>query len=68
MTPKKPILFLLAKLVLDGKMFGKGVGFPDIAETPSHRDFRELYDCRQGKSFKQSFQSLLNCFGKHASL
>ena len=33
------MLFLLAKLVPDGKMFGKGDGFSDRAETPSRQDF-----------------------------
>ena len=43
------ILLRLAKLFLDGKMFGKGDGFPDIAETPSQRDFHAMiyYDYRQ---------------------
>ena len=64
--PPKNIIFHLAKLVLDGKMFGKGDGFLDFAETPSQRDFHAMmsYDYRQGKSFQQSFHSVLsNCFG-----
>ena len=36
------ILFLLAKLALDGKMFGKSGGFPDSAETGSRKDFRVI--------------------------
>ena len=50
------IMYLLAKLCLNGKMFGKSDGFPDIAEAPSHRDFRAMmyHDYRQGKSFQKS--------------
>ena len=44
------MLFLSAKLVLNGKMFGKDDGFPDSAETPSRKDFRVMmcYDYCQG--------------------
>ena len=47
-------IFLSAKLVLGGKMFGKGERSPDIAETSSRRDFRAMmyYEYRQGKSFR----------------
>ena len=36
---RKIILFLVAKIVLGNKMFGKGDGFPDRAETPKRGDF-----------------------------
>ena len=44
------MLFLSAKLVLNGRMFGKDDGFPDSAETPSRKDFRVMmcYDYCQG--------------------
>ena len=55
MTPK-PILFLLAKLVPDGNMFGKDDGFPDSSETRSSRDFRAVmhYDYRLTESVKKT--------------
>ena len=64
------ILFIQVKLVLDSKLFGKGDGFPDSAETPSQRDFCVIvyYDYHQAKPFKQCFQSLSNCFGDHSPL
>ena len=44
------ILFLPAKLVPDGKkMFGKGDGFPDSAETPSQKDFNDVLRLLSGK-------------------
>ena len=63
----KNILFLLPKCVLDGKMFGKGDGFPNSAETPSRRDFHAMmyYNYCQEKSAQQCFQSLSNCSGHH---
>ena len=61
---QKNILFLFAKLVWDGKVFGKGDSFLDSAETLSWRDFHAVtyHDYRQGKSFQQCFQSLSDCF------
>ena len=64
--PQKNILLLFSKLVLDSRMFGKGIGFPNVAEAPSQRarDFCAMmyYNYHQGKSFQQSFHSLSNCF------
>ena len=62
------ILFLSAKLVPRGKIFGKGEGSPDSADTPSRRDFRAImyYDYCQEKSFHKCFQSLSDCFGDHS--
>ena len=59
-------VFLLAELALDGKMFGKGDGLPDSAETPSPRYFCAMmyYDSRQGSLFsKASTVFFLNCLG-----
>ena len=63
MTPPPPPrkrneekVFLLAELALDGKMFGKGDGLPDSAETPSPRYFCAMmyYDSRQGSLFSKA--------------
>lgn len=62
-------LFLLAKLVQDGKMFGGGDVFPDVGETPSISSWRGFgaimyYDYCQGKSIQQNFKSMSNCSGE----
>ena len=65
MIHTKRILFIPAKLVLDGKMFSNGDTFPDSAETPLRRDFRAImdYDYRQGKSFGHCFK----CSSRYAN-
>ena len=67
MIHTKRILFIPAKLVLDGNMFGTGISFPNNAKTPSQRDFHvmmpHIHNYHQGKSSQQCFQSLSNCFG-----
>ena len=65
---QRNILSSLAKLALNGNMFGKGDGFSDSAEAPSRRDFRVMmYSVYcQRKSFQQRFQSLSKCFGDHS--
>ena len=63
-------MFPLTKLVLDGKMFGKGDGFLYAAEPPSRRDICATiqYDSLPGKSFHQSSQSLSSCLGALSTL
>ena len=65
---QKAILSLLAKLVLDSKMFCKVDGFSDSAETPLRRDIRAImyHNYRQRKSFQQYFHSLSHCFGDYS--
>lgn len=64
MAPKY-ILFLLAKCLLDSKMFGKDDGFPDITKTPPQRSFCAVryHDDSPEKSFQRSCQNLSDCFG-----
>ena len=61
------ILFLKAKLDIDGKMFGEGDGFPDSAETP-RIDFYAMmyYDYRWKNSFQRCL-SFSDCFGDYSS-
>ena len=65
---QKNILFLWAKLVRDGKILGKGDGFPDSEETPSRKDFRAMtyYDYHYGTFVQQCPHCLSNCFGYYS--
>ena len=67
---QKYILFLLAKCLLDSKMFRKDDVFPDIAKTPPQRFCAMMHhDDSLERSFQQSCQSLSNYLGdRFASL